>query len=133
MLSNTETTSNSLVHATATVFVNNIYPKSLTYAFMGYFMGVISYNIVSIYNDAKDVLICFRNNQLDKIDFIHSQFDKKYLQEKVKDDWSAVKYGAGYRSLARLWDSIIWPFTVLSNAIPALVLKLNPAPKNKDL
>ena len=131
MFSNKEVSSNSLV---ATVFVNNIYPKSLTYAFMGYAMGVISYNVVSIYNNAKNVLTYFRNNQLDKIDFIHSQFDKNFLKENVKDEWTAVKYGASYRSLSRLWDSIIWPITILSDAIPALVLKLNPAEtKHKDL
>lgn len=93
-------------------------PIRLSYAYIGLLLG---YNAIGSFIDSKNKLIEFRENKLPEL-------DRPY----IKDDWSAVKYGAGLNSTERLFNSVIWPAKIISNLIPFLVFTLNPPNKKKD-
>ena len=97
-----------------------------------YLIGSFSYTHIMTYSDAKCFLTNYRNNTLDDIYFVIYSYEKERLKDNIKNDWDAVRLGGNYRVVEHCFHSIIWPITILSDAIPALVLKLNP-PETKKI
>jgi hypothetical protein len=91
------------------------YQKLLQYKVLAsvYVVGIVTYNAVGCYDSALQTLKRFDNKQL--------------LQHErhLTTQWDAVKFGSSYQYGSRLFDSIIFPVTVVNNAIPLLVLKLH--------
>lgn len=92
--------------------------KFSTYFYVGTFL---TYNFIGAWSDAKNKLTEFREKKLNKRE-----------AELIKNEWEAVKYGANSRFAERLFDSIIWPIRIISDAIPYLVLKFNPPSEPKN-
>lgn len=89
-----------------------------SYAYIG---TLILYNGVSTYNDAQNKLIAYRNNTL-----------KQHEKEYIKDEWSAVKYGAEEFYVPRFFNSLIWPIKMCANIIPSVVLIMNKESKESN-
>lgn len=83
-----------------------------TYVYIG---SLLLYNCIGAWVDAKNKLIQYRENKL-------TQYEKK----EIKDEWTAVKYGANENSVERFFNSVIWPVKTITNLIPFIVLQLNP-------
>jgi hypothetical protein len=92
-------------------------PQPIKLSSIVYLSCLLGYNLFGTYNDSKIYLDKYRKGELEKKD--------------LKSDWDAVKYGANYNFLERLFESLIWPVTTINNIIPAIVLALNP-PKKDD-
>jgi hypothetical protein len=84
-----------------------------------YATGLFGYNIFGTYVDSKIILKKYRENNLHELGI---------FRDDIRSDWQAVKYGANYYAINRLWNSIIWPITSITNIIPEIVLLLNPSP-----
>lgn len=95
-------------------------PKPVKYGTCIYIGSLLTYNLVGTWLDAKDTLIKFREDKLDR-----------YGKIRIRDEWEAVKHGANSNFGIRFVNSIIWPVRLISDAIPFLVLKLNP-PETKN-
>lgn len=85
-----------------------------------YVVSLLGYNICGTYIDAKKRLTQYRKGTFE------SNGTNFREVEKIKNEWDAVKYGASENTLERLWDSLLWPITIIKNTIPAIVLALNP-------
>jgi hypothetical protein len=92
--------------------------KLSTYIYVG---SLLIYNCIGTWFDAKNKLIEFRENKLDKEE-----------TKIITDEWNAVKYGANSNFGERLFNSIIWPVKIISDTIPFLVLQLNPPKKHTN-
>lgn len=82
-----------------------------------YVGSLLLYNGFGAWFDAKNKLIQYREDKLNK-----------YERDEIKDQWSAVKYGANENSNDRFFESVIWPVKAITNIIPFIVLQLNPPP-----
>jgi len=80
-----------------------------------YIGSLLLYYCIGAWFNAKNKLIQYREN---KLDF----FEK----EHIKDEWSAVKYGAYHNFIERIYESLFWPVKIITNIIPFMVLQLNP-------
>lgn len=85
-----------------------------TYVYLGF---LLLYNGIGAWYDAKNKLIEYREHKLDN-----------YEKNEIKDEWSAVKYGANTNFTERFFNSTIWPVKIIINFIPFMVLQLNPPP-----
>lgn len=88
-----------------------------------YISCLLGYNMFGTYFDSKIYLLKYREGNLHEIGVNSKQIDD------IRNDWDAVKYGATNNALDRLWDSLVWPITSITNIVPAVVLALNPRPK----
>lgn len=88
-----------------------------------YISCLLNYNIFGTYVDSKIYLQKYREGKLHELGINGRQLDE------IRNDWDAVKYGAKANALNRLWDSLVWPITSITNIVPAIVLVLNPRPK----
>ena len=79
-----------------------------------YWYGIIIYDIVLIYNNSKNKLKKYKNNELNISE-----------SSLIKNEWDAAKYGASEFFATNLLESFLWPFNLLSNILPYIVLKLN--------
>lgn len=102
-----------MIGNTLIVTVKNL-PKPVKFTTVAYFSCVICYNIYGTYFDCKEGLTLYRNNQ----------WNEKW--SKVNNEWEAMKYVSKSKFGDRLWSSIIWPITVVSDIVPSAVLALNP-------
>lgn len=98
-----------------------------------YVSSLTIFNIIETYRDSKTFLEIYRNHKKNitdsnNIPTIYT-FNKKHVQSyefvNILSEWEAVKIGAKYNFWERLGDSIIWPYTGISNIIPYIVLKFN--------
>ena len=87
-----------------------------------YIVGSVGYNMSQTYVDSKIYLKKYRNRTG------HKYYINQY---SITDDWEAVKFGASMNSLGRLWDTIFWPISTITNIVPVIVLTFNP-PISKD-
>lgn len=71
-----------------------------TYVYLG---SLLLYNGIGTWYDAKNKLIQYREHKLNE-----------YEKKKIKDDWSAVKYGANNNFAGRFFNSIIWPVKTIT-------------------
>lgn len=85
-----------------------------TYIYLG---SLLLYNGIGTWYDAKNKLIQYREHELNE-----------YEKNEIKDDLSAVKYGANSNFSERFFNSIIWPVKTITNLIPFVVLQLHPPP-----
>lgn len=85
-----------------------------------YILCVILYNFYQSYNNAVLYLNKYRDDTLTENDKWH--IESKY--NKVSE-WTCIKYGANYRIFDRLWNSIIFPITIVGDIVPYLVLQIN--------
>lgn len=90
-------------------------PTPVQFSTCIYMSSFIAYNAGGTWLDAKNKLTQYRNNKL-------TDSEKK----NIKDDWTAVKYGANEKFWERFLNSIIWPVKLMSDIIPFLVLQMNP-------
>ena len=88
-----------------------------------YFTCLLGYNIYGTYSDSKTYLDKFREGKLKQLE----KYDNRV--NNIKTDWDAVKCGANSCCFERLWYSIIWPITCITNIVPAIVITLNPPKK----
>jgi len=88
-----------------------------------YIYCLLGYNIFGTYVDSKIYLQKYREGNLHELGVQSRQIDT------IRNDWDAVKYGAKANAINRLWDSLVWPITSITNVVPAIVLLLNPRPK----
>lgn len=70
-----------------------------------------------IYEDGKTRLINYRNTSK-----THNDISGLY------SEWDAVKLGCNTRPGLRFVESLVFPYTVVTNLMPRMVLWLNPAP-----
>lgn len=82
-----------------------------------YVAGGIGYNVFGTYVDSKIYLKRYRNGTI-----------KNSL---ITNEWEAVNYGAGEFVALRFCDSIVWPISLVTMAVPFIVLSFNP-PTPKD-
>lgn len=95
-------------------------PKPIQYSSILYLSCLFGYNIYGAYGDSKLYLDKFRARRLKDLRI------PQYDIDKINTDWDAVTYGANDHFCERLWNSIIWPITTVTNIIPTLVLFLHP-------
>ncbi len=100
-------------------------PKPVKLSSGLYISCILGYNIYGTYTDSKIYLDKFREDKLKDLGITDNE------KKEIKTDWDAVKFGANSRCLERLWDSIVWPITGITNLVPAIVLMLNPPKKNE--
>ena len=82
--------------------------------FLGtYFSLFTSSYIFSTYSDGKENLLLFREGKLDS---------------SILTDWQAAKLGCKKNVWRNFVESVIFPYTLFSNVMPSIVLKLNPKP-----
>lgn len=84
-----------------------------------YLLSVTGYNFVTTYANSKMFLDKFREKKLDTLTITVDE------RISIKDDWSAVTFGANYGWWDRFIESFIWPITLSKNVIPWLVMILN--------
>jgi hypothetical protein len=87
-----------------------------------YLLCSTGYCIGHSYKNSKNFLIHYRTNKLAELDL------PEYEKTKIKSEWDAVKYGAGYMFYDTFWCSIIWPISIASDIMPTIVLLINPPP-----
>jgi hypothetical protein len=106
------------------VYVKQL-PTPIRYSTYAYLGGIILYNGIASYQDASHYLRLYNNNMLTDncVKTIKSVYNIN--KEANITDWDVVKYGANIHMGERLWDSIIFPLSVVNNLIPGLVLLLN--------
>jgi len=92
------------------VYLYNELSKSKQILITSYIASILMYNLYSSYVNSKNKLIKYRNNEL----------------SEIKNEWHAVKFGASEKFISRFLKSLIWPITLCSDIIPAVVLALNP-------
>lgn len=92
-------------------------PNEVKYSSTLYFTSVFIYNFWASYSSSKMYLDKFRKKSLEGGEV-----------NRIKDEWSAVKYGASYNFYDRFISSFIWPITLSKDIVPWLVLTLNKAP-----
>ena len=90
---------------TLTVFYKEL-PKSIRYTTCIYIGTLLSYNAICTYFDSKDKLLDYKNDNLDN-----------YQKQVIKNEWDAVKYGASEYSWNRLFNSILWPVSIITDII----------------
>ena len=80
------------------------------------------------YNDGKSELLAYR--QETKI----IKTPKQHVYGKIdhKNEWDAVSYGCRKNTLSNFMDSVFLPFPFAKNAMPALILQLNPEELKKE-
>ncbi len=111
--------------------LNNIFvtfkslPSPVRTTTVVYISCLLGYNIFGTYVDSKIYLRKYREGRLRDLDL------NGINEDKFKNDWEVVKFGASVNTLPRLWDSLVWPITSITNIVPAIVLLLNPPPKAK--
>jgi hypothetical protein len=91
--------------------------KPIRFSSYFYIGALIVYNVNGAYNDSVNKLYSFRNNKLTEREV-----------KEIKDEWSAVKYGAEEFYVERFFNSLIWPVKICSNIVPSIVLALNKNP-----
>ncbi len=90
----------------------NKWSKTQKWTFYGYSTFVTTFFLTSTYSDGKQNLIQYRS---------HS--NKKQLSYNTEYD--AVKHGCTDQMFRRFVNSVVFPWTVISNSMPMLVLALN--------
>jgi len=105
--------------------------KVSTYAYVA---GVLSYNAGNAYLDSKKALNVYQSKNFPEIKYSH---DGSYNYEQVTEenyykqlktcttDWEAAKLGASYFKWERLWNSIVFPITMVSDIVPSIVIALH--------
>lgn len=96
----------------ATKIVQKLSPRVRIF-FGCYTLSIISYNFYAGYNDGRNALLDHRKNKLNK------NF------EKSETEFEVVKKEITRNSFDRLWNSIFFPFTVINQVTPSLVIYLN--------
>ena len=92
--------------------------RTTKYSVVFHSIGFLTNNIYNTYNNGKSSLLLYRedgeifNNELN-------------YGEKVETEWNAIKYGCNKHRGIIFWDSLVWPYRVLSSIIPSIVFSLN--------
>jgi len=114
------------------VYVNNL-PDPMRLTTYAYICSILTYNLGSGYIESQDALSKY--NKMKKGEFI---IDKASYKSIYGDDYiydtvlsrcdtklEAAKFGASNHAFSRMYDSIIWPFSLVSNIIPSIVVFVN--------
>lgn len=78
-------------------------------------IGLLHFAVLT-YNDGKTALIMYRNDNTEKYD--------------PNQEWLAVKFGCRKNLGENLFESFMFPYTIISNLLPSLIMLLNPPPKH---
>ena len=122
----------------AVVYFKSLPPpiKMTTYA---YVIGLLSYNAVTEYSESKTALnVCHSkrypefkdkyNGEYSYDEYSYDEDNQKKYYEQLKTcttDWDAAKLGASYFKWERLWNSIVFPITMVSYIVPSIVIALH--------
>lgn len=88
------------------------------WAFYGYGTFVTTFFLTSTYSDGKQNLIQYRSHP---------------NKNQSKTEYDAVKYGCTNGMFSRFVNSVVFPWTVISNSMPMLVLALNKETTDTDV
>ncbi|MCZ6910747.1 MAG: hypothetical protein O7C56_07520 [Rickettsia endosymbiont of Ixodes persulcatus] len=97
---------------------------------------VTSSFLVATYNDGKDELLKSRTVHNKYINDPETRYSYKYINDpetRYRLDWEAVRKGCSDKPFVNFWESVIFPFTLISNVMPRLVIALNPIPAEKPV
>ena len=108
--------------------------------FSSYLAGAVLHNVYATYNTGKSALINYRGyghlggpHEIPiELREIKPNTSASYYNAKVKNEYDAVVLSTKDRAFRRFLSSIIWPGSVMSHAMPSLVMWLNP-PLEKPL
>lgn len=117
----------------ATVYFNSLPQpiKMTTYAYIG---GLLSYNALTAYTDSKKALNVYHSKHYPEFkdkyngEFNYEQVSQERYYKQLKTcttDWEAAKLGASYFKWTRLWNSIVFPVTMVSDIVPSIVIALH--------
>jgi hypothetical protein len=105
--------------------------KMTTYAYVS---GLLSYNVGTAYMDSKKALNMYNSKTVPHIqdkyngEYNYQEDNQRIYYEKLKicnNDWEAAKLGASYFKWERLWSSIVFPITIVSDIVPSIVVALH--------
>lgn len=91
-----------------------------------YFIGLFGVFMFKTYISCAIFLQKYREGKLNEILMNYCTI------ENIKNDWDAVARGADHYWSSRMWDSILWPITLITLLVPSIVLMLNPPQKKID-
>ena len=84
------------------------------YGGLMYLTGGLSYAGMRSYNDGKKVLLAHRRRL------------EQGKTSNFESDWEATLYGCREDSWDHFVGALVWPFTLVRNSVPKLVMALNP-------
>jgi hypothetical protein len=91
--------------------IHNYISKETKYLTLSYVSCSLIYTLAESYKNAKKYLLIYRN-QDGKLNF--------------KSEWDAVIYGANIDFYYNFFNSLIWPYNIITQIVPRIVLFLNP-------
>jgi len=100
------------------IYFNSL-PQPIRYSTYFYISSILFYNTTATYINGKNGLNKFRSNQ----------YDDDYLKKIIKTELSAIKYEINNKFCETFFNSIIWPFKIITDTIPYFILALNPPQK----
>lgn len=109
-------------------------PQPIKVSTYVYVSGLLAYNVATAYRDSKSALTMYHSKHYptfkDKYngEYNYQEDNQKKYYEKLKtctNDWDAAKVGASYFKWERLWDSIVFPITIVSDIVPSIVVSLH--------
>jgi hypothetical protein len=103
---------NYLKLATSNVHRNNLY-----YVYIG---CAVTYTGYHTYTDSSKLLFRYRINNKEQFFMIH----------RLNNDWQVCKYGAYDNFWGNFFCSLVWPFAMVSDVIPIMVLYFNPVKRD---
>lgn len=93
------------------------------YAIFGYCGMALTHNFISSYNAGKVALDKYINS---------SNIDRSsYGCDSFTSEIDAIKKGISYNSFERFWASVFFPFTLMSEIAPTIVLMTNKKKPNE--
>jgi len=102
--------------------------KMTTYAYVA---GFLSYSVGTTYTDSKNALELYHSKQyptfIDKYNGEYNFTQERYYNrlKTCTTDWEAANVGMSHFKWERLWNSIIFPITMVSKIVPSIVIALH--------
>jgi len=114
------------------VYVKNL-PESVRLTTYVYICSILTYNLGSGYIESQNALLKY--NKIKKGEIVIDKMSYKsingadYIYDTVLSrcdtKLEAAKFGASNHAFSRMYDSIIWSFSLVSNIIPSIVVFVN--------
>ena len=111
-------------------------PQPIKVSTYAYLSGLVSYNVGQTFMDSKKALNMYNSKTIphphiqDKYngEYNYQEDNQRMYYDKLKkcsNDWEATKLGASYFYWERLWNSIVFPVTIMSDIVPTIVVSLH--------
>lgn len=114
------------------VYLKNL-PKPVKLSTYMYISSIVTYNIGCAYIESQEALSKYNKIKtgeiiIDKLSYTSVSSDN-YIYDtelsRCNTKLEAAKFGASFNACGRMYDSIIWPFSLVSNIIPNIVVYVN--------